>query len=102
MKTNLGLEDYQFQNFYGTLRYLHLVMVAYNVGKMLLLNAANYNWLKVGDNIDKSWVSLLSFNWLKYGLRKYALEKIVLGDSAECSDSLKKSGIKDALIDMAA
>jgi len=37
---------------------------------------------------------------LKYGLRKYALEKIVLEDSAEYLGSLKKSGVKDALLNM--
>lgn len=102
MKTNLGLEDYQSQNFYGTLRYLHLVMLAYNTGKMLLLNAANYKWLKVDESFDKNWISSLSFNWLKFGLRKYALEKIVLSDSAEHPDSIKKCMIKDALVDMVA
>jgi len=32
----------------------------------------------VDKETDKKWVSALSFNWLKYGLRKYAVEKIVL------------------------
>lgn len=102
MKSNLGLEDYQFQSFYAILRYVHLVMTAYNIGKMLLLDVVNLEWLKIDEGTDKSWVSGLSFNWLKYGLRKYALEKIVLEDSAEYRDSLKKSGVKDALLDFAA
>lgn len=102
MKTNLGLEDYQFQSYYGTLRFVHLVMFAYNVGKILLLNPTNLNWLIVEDGVDKSWVSLLSFNRLKYGLRKHALGKIVFDDSAECLDSFKKSDIKDALLEMIA
>lgn len=102
MKTNLGLEDYQCQNYYGTLRFLQIVIVAYNIGKMLLLNSTNCNWLKVDGTSDKNWVSLLSFNWLKYGIRKYALEKIVFQDSAECLDSMKNTNIKEALIDMAA
>jgi len=34
--------------------------------------------------------------------RKYALEKIVLEDYAEYRDSLKKSGVKDALLDFVA
>jgi len=44
----------------------------------------------------------LSFNWLKYGLRKYALEKIVLSDSAEYRDYLKKSGVTEALLNFTA
>lgn len=102
MKSNLGLEDYQFKSLYAILRYVHLVMIAYNIGKMLLLDTINLKWLKVDEGTDKSWVSGLSFNWLKYGLRKYALEKIVLEDSAEYRDSLKKTGVKEALLDFAA
>ena len=102
MKSNLGLEDYQFQSFYAILRYVHLVMTAYNIGKILLLDAAKLKWLKIDKETDKNWVSGLSFNLLKYGLRKYALEKIVLGDSAEYGDSLKKTGVKEALLDFAA
>jgi hypothetical protein len=83
MKSNLGLEDYQFQSLYGILRYVHLVMIAYNIGKMLLLNAVHLGWMKTDESMDKSWVSQLSFNWLKHGLRKYALEKIVFEGSAE-------------------
>ena len=101
MKSNLGLEDYQFQSFYAILRCVHLVMTAYNIGKILLLDAAKLKWLKIDEETDKNWVSGLSFNLLKYGLRKYALEKIVLGDSAEYGDSLKKSGVKEALLDFA-
>lgn len=102
MKSSLGLEDYQFHSFYGILRYVHLVILAYNIGKMLLLDATNHKWLKVDEGTDKSWVSSLSFNWLKYVLRKYALEKIVLGDSAEYRDSHKNSEAKEALLDFAA
>lgn len=76
-------------------------MTAYNIDKTLLLDAAELKWLKIDEETDKNWVSGLSFNWLKYGLRKYALEKIVLEDSAEYSDSLKKRGIKEALLDFA-
>jgi hypothetical protein len=98
MNSNLGHEDYQFQSLYGILRYVHLVMTAYNIGKTLLLEAAHLDWMKTDESVDKSWVSHLSFNWLKYGLRKYALEKIVFEDSAEYRGSHKNSGVKDALL----
>ena len=88
--------------FYAILRYVHLVMIAYNIGKILLLDAVDLKWLKIDEGTDKGWISSLSFNWLKYGLRKYALEKIVLSDSAEYRDSLKKSGVTEALLDFAA
>jgi hypothetical protein len=101
MKSNLGLENYQFQSFYAILRYVHLIMTANNVGKILLLDAINLKWLKTDEDTDKNWVSGLSFSWLKYGLRKYALEKIVLEGSAEYRDSLKKSGLKEALLNFA-
>ncbi|NSW91235.1 MAG: hypothetical protein HPY74_11305 [Firmicutes bacterium] len=77
-------------------------MIAFNTGKILLLNATKIEWLKIDESIDKKWVSVLSFNWLRYGLKKYALGKIVLEDSVEYRDSLKKSNIKDALLSMVA
>jgi hypothetical protein len=90
-----------YSKYYATL-YVHLVMTAYNIGKTLLLDAAHLDWMKTDESVDKSWVSHLSFNWLKYGLRKYALEKIVFEDSAEYRGSHKNSGVKDALLDFAA
>jgi hypothetical protein len=102
MKSHLGVGNYQVQSYYGILRYVHLAMIAFNTGKILLLNATKIEWLKIDESIDKKWVSILSFNWLRYGLKKYALGKIVLEDSAEYRDSLKKSNIKDALLSMVA
>jgi hypothetical protein len=41
MKQHLGLGDYQHHSLLPTLRFLHLVAVAYSIGKITLLKYSN-------------------------------------------------------------
>ncbi|SDJ91933.1 transposase [Natronincola ferrireducens] len=49
MKQHLGLGDYQHHSLLPTLRFVHLVAVAYSVGKITLLKFSSSSWLDIQD-----------------------------------------------------
>jgi len=101
MKQNLGLEDYQHQSLLPTLRFLHLVAVAYCIGKIVLLKYGNCSWLQVQDNGDTPWTSVLSFKRIRTCLRKYAMAKLVFSNTALDAEVAKNTTLKDAILTIA-
>lgn len=102
MKQHLGLCDYQHQGLLPVLRHLHLVAVAYNIGKMLLVKSNSINWLNMDNQKDETaWTSEYSFTKLRYYLKWYTLGKIITDDSANTQESNKLSLDKDTIMRIA-
>ena len=101
-KQHLGFGDYQHHSLLPVMRFLHIIGIAYNIGKIVLLKYSQCSWLKVSsDTGDTPWTSELSLTKLRYCLRKYALGKLVFGDSAQQAEPQKIIVDKDAIVDFA-
>ncbi len=102
MKQHLGLGDYQHQSLLPTLRFLHLVAVAYSIGKITLLKYSNVSWLSAQDyNGDTPWTSDLSFKRLRICLRRFSLAKLVFSQTALDQEIAKNTSLKDAILSIA-
>ncbi|WP_242867426.1 IS701 family transposase [Thermotalea metallivorans] len=102
MKQHLGLGDYQHQSLLPTFRFVHLVAVAYSIGKIALLKYSNSSWLHTYDNQgDTPWTSELSFKRLRICLRRFSLEKLVFSKTALDQEVEKNTSVKDAILSIA-
>jgi hypothetical protein len=102
IKQHLGFEDYQHHSLLPVLRFLHIVGVAYNIGKTALIKHSDSEWLNIdSEGGHTPWTSELSFSKLRYCLRRFALGKLVLGDSAKHAELNKKDLDRDAIMQMA-
>ena len=55
-----------------------MVGIAYSIGKMILLNHGDKNWISVSNEQgDHLWTSETSFSKLRYCLKRYTLGKIL-------------------------
>jgi len=102
MKQHLGLEDYQHQSLLPTLRFLHLVAVAYSIGRIALLNCSNSSWLNDGtDKGDTPWTSSISFKRLRVCLRRFSMSKLVFSNLALNQEVAENTTVKDAILTIA-
>lgn len=102
MKQHLGLEDYQHQSLLPILRFLHLVAVAYSIGRIALLNYSNSSWLNDGlDKGDTPWTSTISFKRLRVGLRRFSMGKLVFPNLALNQEVAENTTVKDAILTIA-
>lgn len=99
IKQHLGFEDYQHHSLLPVLRFLHIVAVAYNIGKTALIKYSKCGWLNTHSQHGESpWTSELSFSKLRYCLRRFALGKLVFEDSANHAELRKKDLDGDAIM----
>ncbi|ARE88909.1 Transposase DDE domain protein [Clostridium formicaceticum] len=102
MKQHLGLGDYQHQSLLPTFRFVHLVAVAYSIGKITLLKHSNNSWLYAYENQgDTPWTSELSFKRLRICLKRFSLEKLVFSKTALDQEVEKNTSVKDAILSIA-
>jgi hypothetical protein len=102
IKQHLGFEEYQHHSLFPALRFLHIVGATYNIGKTVLVKYTHCKWLNVRpDEGDTPWTSELSFSKLTYALRRFALGKLVFGNSTKQADLMKKDLDKDAIMRIA-
>jgi hypothetical protein len=102
MKQHLGLEDYQHQDILPVLRYLHLIAVAFNVGKTLLLKNSRADWLNIEVEAGGTpWTSPYSLLKLRTCLKRYCLGKLISNDSAQQQESDKLALDKEAIMQIA-
>lgn len=102
MKQHLGLEDYQHQSLLPTLRFLHLVAVAYSIGRIALINYDNCSWLN--EEVCEGgtpWTSKISFKRLRICLRRFSMGKLVFSSSALDQEIAENTTVKDAILTIA-
>jgi hypothetical protein len=102
IKQHLGFEEYQHHSLFPALRFLHVMGIAYNIGKIAMIKFTKCKWLNItSDEGDPSWTSDLSFSRLRYCLRRFALEKLVFGESAKHAEQGKFDLDKQSIIRIA-
>lgn len=102
IKQHLGFEEYQHHSLFPALRFLHIIAVAYNIGKTALIKYNKSKWLNLpSDEEEPSWTSELSFSKLRHCLRRFALEKLVFGETAQNAEPGKNNLDKDSIIRIA-
>lgn len=102
IKQHLGFEEYQHHSLFPTLRFLHIMGIAYNIGKIAMVKFTKCKWLNLtAAEGDPSWTSELSFSRLRYCLRKFALEKLVFGESTKIAEQGNLDLDKDSIIRIA-
>jgi hypothetical protein len=102
MKQHLGLEDYQHQSLLSAMRFLHLVAVAYGVGRILLIKHGRCSWLEInGGEGDTPWTSELSFKKLRICLRRFSMGKLVFSNTALDAEVAENTTVKDAILAIA-
>jgi hypothetical protein len=81
---------------------LHLVAVAYSIGRIALLNCNGCSWLKYEDDEGCTpWTSAISFKRLRTGLRRFSMGKLVFSNFALGQEVAENTTVKDAILTLA-
>lgn len=101
LKQSVGFGDYQLTTPLALLRFSWLCCCAMTIGQLILAKRHHHAWLRF-DCGENHQIRSTSLTWLRLGLKRFVMRRILLLKSASGADLSKHNECLEALLKVAA